>query len=436
METLQKGIARINEHVGWHPTLNNPERNQAFFQNLLTGTDVNIVRPTDEARPWDIVIRSSDFYTRILRDGVTGAAEGYVAGDWDCSDIADLTDRIYRANIAERLGTNKGFALRLAAQHIVSRFDRSAADEVAKRHYDLPPLLFERMLGERQVYSCGYWPEEVETLDQAQEAKLALIAQKLQVEPGMRVLDIGGGAGGLAGFLAAHYGVKVVNTGVSREQIDLANRKYADLDVENRFQDYREINDGPYDRIVSVGMFEHVGKKPRNYKKFMGVVQRNLAEDGIFLLHTIGTHVSKAATSTRWVDENIFPNSRIPTYEQIARAVGDRFVVHHEENIGPHYDPTLLAWNDNFEQHWEEIQSHPHFKENPEAFRRMWRLYLLGSAGMFRAGRLQVWQFIMTRPGRHYEVARPGGDGLIQTRDVAYQAESLLPSDQNQAQGL
>lgn len=435
MERLRDGIVQVGAEIAEKGRVvfkkDTPEENHIFFQDLLARADIRI-NPSEESRPWDITVNNPAFYTRVLRDGVSGAAEGYVKGEWDSEDIAALTDRVYRANLADNLSSDKTAVVRLALQRARQKLDRDEIDKVAKKHYDLPPLLFERMLDEREVYSCAYWPEGVETLDQAQEAKLDLIARKLHLEPGMRVLDIGGGAGGLAAYLAEYYGVSVVNTGISKEQIDTASRKYADLPVENRFQDYREINDGPYDRIVSVGMFEHVGKRPRNYKRFMGVVERNLAENGIFLLHTIGTHVAKAATSTKWVSENIFPNSRVPTHTQISKAIGDKFVVHQLEDIGPHYDPTLLAWNDNFERHWEELK--PLFGEKPEEFRRKWRLYLLGSAGMFRSGRLQVWQIAMTKPGTHYEAVRHDDDGSSQKPDAADLALFHHPSGQTLAQ--
>lgn len=382
----------------------NVGRIEADFQRILAPADVQL-NPKN-TRSWDIEVFDPNFYGRVLKDGLKGAAEGYVEGEWDCERLDILMDKISKADLVESFTGDRTLALRLGAQALIRRVGNffsgiNPSFEVGRKHYDLPGILYEKMLGEKLIYTCAYWEEGATTLEQAQEAKMDLIGRKLKLEKGQRVLDIGGGAGALSAYMAEKYGVSVVNIGISEEQIRQANQKYPHLAVVNRKMDFRELvkkPDRPYDRIVSVGMFEHVGENPDDYKVFMEAVDKNLAPDGIVLLHTIGSHYPKPQTQTAWVKENIFPNSRIPAFSHIAEAMGSRFVVQDIQNIGRNYDPTLMAWNKNFEENWDKIK--PHIEGDPERFRRMWRLYLLGCAGRFRADSLQVWQIVMTKKGK------------------------------------
>ena len=206
----------------------------------------------------------------------------------------------------------------------------------------------------------------------------------------MRLLDIGCGWGSLMGYAAAHYGVACVGVTVSREQVEWARQRYAGLPVEFRLQDYREV-DERFDRIASVGMFEHVGHK--NYRVFMSAVLRCLQPDGLFLLHTIGKNTRRGAIDP-WVDRDIFPNGELPSVGQIGDALDDLFVVEDLHNFGADYDRTLMAWHANFEAAW------PQFSERlGERFRRMWRYYLLSSAGAFRARDIQLWQWVLSPRG-------------------------------------
>jgi cyclopropane-fatty-acyl-phospholipid synthase len=163
------------------------------------------------------------------------------------------------------------------------------------------------------------------------------------------------------------------------------------LPVDLRFQDYRDV-DERFDRIVSIGILEHVG--PKNYKTFMGVVERNLADDGLYLLHTIGTN-TRALAVDPWTDKYIFPGGVLPVLQQIDAATEGVFVLEDLHNIGTHYDPTLMAWMSNVDKHRKELENLGY----DDRFYRMWRYYLLGAAGSDRARRNQLWQIVYSKKG-------------------------------------
>jgi cyclopropane-fatty-acyl-phospholipid synthase len=213
----------------------------------------------------------------------------------------------------------------------------------------------------------------------------------------MRVLDIGCGWGEALKFAAERYGVRGVGVTVSREQAEFARTLCDGLPIEIRLQDYRELDasEGGFDRIFSLGMFEHVGV--RNYATYFDVARRCLAPDapdgGLFLLHTIGGNRSVRYTDP-WIARYIFPNSMLPSAKQIASAVEGRFVIEDWHNFGTDYDRTLQAWRANVERHWAVLP--PRYDER---FRRMWRFYLAASMASFRARRIQLWQLVLSPDG-------------------------------------
>ena len=245
------------------------------------------------------------------------------------------------------------------------------------------------MLDKRMIYSCAYW-QNAETLDQAQENKLDLIARKLRLKPGMKVLDIGCGWGGTLQYYGEKYGIQGTGITISCDQHERAAGLYSDLPIEIRLQDYREINES-YDRVYSIGMFEHVGYK--NYQAYMKVVRRCLPSGGLFLLHSIGTPKSAARTDP-WLARYIFPNGMLPSATQITRASEGLLNLEDWHNFPQDYERTLMQWYDRFEHSWNELRNN-----YDERFFRMWRYYLLACAGGFRAGGNQLWQIIFSRDG-------------------------------------
>ena len=235
-------------------------------------------------KPYDIQVHNKDFYRRILIERDVGIAESYINGFFDCEKLDEL---IYRLLIY--FGAKKHFRwVRIAKgliNYAINFQSLGRAFSAGKAHYEAGNDLFRAMLDENMIYSCGYW-HGASSLAEAQRKKLDLIARKLQLEKGMRVLDVGCGWGGAARYFAAKYGVKVTGITVAENQYEWARKWCKDRDVSILLQDYRR-HKGSYDAIYSIGMFEHVGSK--NYSAFMAVMEDNLIAGGVFLLHTIGT---------------------------------------------------------------------------------------------------------------------------------------------------
>ena len=357
-----------------------------FVSELLAEAGIS----NNGSDPWDIQVHDEQFYQRVLHDTDLGFGESYMDGWWDCEALDECLRRIFEAQIERRLKEDWKMFGYMAKNMLFNRQTRSRAPKVAEQHYDLGNDLYRAMLDARLCYTCGYW-KNAETLDQAQEAKLELICRKINLSSGMAVLELGCGWGSFAKYAAEKYDAKVVGVNICTEQVRLARELCADLPVEIRQQDYRDV-EGSYDAVISIGILEHVGYK--NYRSYMETVDRCLKDDGIAFIHTIGGNTSNSH-SNRWIDKYIFPNGMLPSIAQIGAAMEGLFVMEDWHNIGPDYDTTLMAWYDNFERSW------PRFKaEYGERFYRMWRFYLLGCAGAFRARGQQLWQIVMTKPGR------------------------------------
>jgi cyclopropane-fatty-acyl-phospholipid synthase len=310
-------------------------------------------------------------------------------GWWDCDAIDQMVDRAHRSDIAGRL-TSPLTLLRVVEARVRNLQSPSRAFEIGERHYDVGNDLYARMLDKRMTYSCGYWAN-AHDLETAQEAKLTLVQNKLGLEPGMRVLDIGCGWGGAAYHMASAYGCEIVGVTIATEQADAARQRCEGLPVEIRLADYRTL-DEKFDRIFSIGMFEHVGHK--NYRTFMEVCRRCLADpDGLLLLHTIGRRTT-AKRIDPWIATYIFPNSMLPSAALIAKAHEDLLVMEDWHSFGPDYDRTLMTWHANINAAWDELP-----ERYDERFRRMWNFYLLSSAGSFRARSNQLWQVVLSRDG-------------------------------------
>jgi cyclopropane-fatty-acyl-phospholipid synthase len=261
--------------------------------------------------------------------------------------------------------------------------------EVGQKHYDIGNDLYAAMLDDRLMYTCAYWRDAAD-LGQAQEAKLELICRKLGLSPGMRVLELGCGWGGFAGYAAARHGVSVVGMTVSREQAAYARQRYAGLPVELQLEDYRQAT-GTFDAIVSIGLMEHVG--PKNYRDYMRLVDRCLAPDGVAFVHTIAGTQSRGQIDP-WFHKYVFPNAVFPTLKRLGAAMEGILVAEDIHNIGPDYDPTLMAWWQRFDAAWPSLRG-----RYGDGFYRMWKYYLLVSAAAFRARSLQLYQIVMTRQG-------------------------------------
>lgn len=342
--------------------------------------------------PWDIQVHDERLYGRVFGGGTLALGESYMDGWWDVDDLSEFTAKAMRAGVASRMFRLKTLALvpHFLRHQLFNLQSVRRAFQVGKAHYDIGNDLYSHMLDARLTYSCGYW-KSAQTLDEAQEAKLDLICRKVGLQKGDRVLDIGCGWGSFAVFAAERYGASVVGITVSEEQAMFARKCAQGLPVEIRVQDYREIQDGPYDHIVSVGMFEHVGY--RNYRTYMKIVRKLLKEDGLFLLHTIGVNRTSFRAEP-WFDTYIFPNGYVPSPALVGKAVNGLFVIEDWHNFGADYDATLTVWFKNFDSAWPDLR-----KRYGDRFYRMWKYYLLTMAGSFRARYTNLWQIVLSPRG-------------------------------------
>lgn len=340
-------------------------------------------------RPWDVRIHNDRFFSRVFAGGSMAFGESYMDGWWDCDDLAEMFHRLLKSGVASRFPVSPATVLAYVTSHLVNLQTRRRSRNVGRRHYDLGNDFFEVMLDPAMQYSCAYF-KDTDDLAEAQRLKMDLICRKLGLEPGMRLLDIGCGWGGLARYAAENFGCHVTGITISREQETWAREHCKGLPVDIRLQDYREVGE-TFDRIVSVGMVEHVGFK--NYRRYMEMAARCLEPGGLFLCHTIAANTSRRFADP-WITRYIFPNSMLPSPAQLIRAAEGLFVLEDVHGFGEFYDPTLCAWNEKVHDAW------PRFRDRcGERFLRMWRYYLLSCAGAFRARDMQVFQFVLSRGG-------------------------------------
>ena len=355
------------------------------IQDIFDLADVRI----NGNRPWDIQVRNLSFYERVLSGGSLALGETYMDGWWDCEALDQFFYKIMDARLDKKVKKSKQVLWAILKAKITNAQSRSKVYEIGKRHYDIGNDIFSIMLDKGMNYSCGYW-NKAGTPDKAQEAKLDLICRKTGLKPGMKVLDIGCGWGGFAKYAAEKYDVRVLGITVSREQVEFARKFCKGLPVEIELQDYRKLKE-EFDRIISIGMFEHVGS--RNYRAYMKVVHRCLTSDGLFLLHTIAGNSSVSSTDP-WINKYIFPDSMLPSPKQITSAAEGVFVLEDWHSFGQYYDKTLMAWYSNFTKNWDKIKD-----TYDQRFYRMWTYYLLSCAGSFRSRRNQLWQIVFSKKG-------------------------------------
>jgi len=354
-----------------------------IVEELLALTDIEV----NGSRPWDIRVLNDNFYSRILKDPSMQMGETYMDGWWESDQLDESINKLLRARLGYKLRKNKRLAWRIMMAKLFNFQAKDKAFIVGEKHYDIGNDLYRAMLDPRMIYTCAYF-RDTDNLDLAQEAKLDLVCKKLNLQKGQKILDIGCGWGGFLKYAAEKYGIEGVGISVSKEQIAYGQAMCGDLPIELRFQDYRDINE-KFDHVVSLGMFEHVGYK--NYRTYMEVVHEALKDEGCFLLHTIGLHFSVVKGGS-WLNKYIFPGGMLPSITQIGKASERLFIIEDVHNIGPNYDKTLMCWFENFDAHYPELK-----EQYDERFYRMWKYYLLSSAGNFRSRDAQVWQIVLSK---------------------------------------
>lgn len=373
----------------------------AAFRDLLMPADVLF----NGDRPWDITVHNRDTYRYTFAKGTLGFGEAYMNGYWDCEQLDECFTKLLRVDIDQKLRIL--FKARLLLSSLsnlvihttLNLQTKDRAYQVGEQHYDIGNDIYSKMLDPLMNYSCGFW-HNTDSLDQAQINKLDLVCKKMELKPGDKLLDIGCGWGALSKYASEHYGVSVTGITISKEQQKMAQDNCRHLDVNILLTDYRTLK-GEYNKIASIGMFEHVGSK--NYKTYFNMVRKLLADDGLMLLHTIGDY-STHNTTDAFIHKYIFPNAQLPSASRITKAIEPDLVIRDWHDFGPDYDKTLMAWWANFEKAWPQLS-----EKYSQRFYRMWKYYIHISAGMFRSGQGQLWQIVLSKRGARpdYHSYRP-----------------------------
>jgi cyclopropane-fatty-acyl-phospholipid synthase len=369
--------------------------NSFFITVVMTAKDavVKILKEAgiaiDGHNPWDIQVHDERLYSRVLSGGSLALGESYMDGWWDAISLDEVFYRLIHSGLEKKKIGIKNLILPYIKAKLFN-MQRAKAYHIGEWHYDMGNRLYELMLDSNMQYSCGYW-KRAKNLEEAQIAKMDLICSKLKLKKGDTLLDIGCGWGTLLRYAAKKYGIKGVGITVSEKQAALAREKCTGLPIKILVKDYR-LMDQKFDKIVSVGMIEHVG--PKNYKMFMNTVHRCLNDDGIFLLHTIGGNESHTNPGDPWVDKYIFPDGKLPSIAQLSKASEGLFMTEDLECFGTYYSKTLKAWRNNFIRSWPILK-----KDYDERFYRMWIYYLSLFIGAFDARLDQLWQIVYTKLG-------------------------------------
>ena len=340
----------------------------------------------------DMIVHDPAMWVDWADRGILAIGESYMERQWDSPHVDQVMAKLAAMPSEQKRRLFRSWKTRvlLAMAVLCNKQRRRYELEVAEKHYDVGNDFFQSWLDSNMQYSCGYW-NDAATLDDAQLAKMKIIAEKLKLTPGMSVLDIGCGWGGLGRFLARNYGVTVTGLNISTEQLRWCRQRATEEGLDDAFiplhMSYRDIS-GSWDRIITVGMIEHVG--PKNYAEFFDICRRSLTEGGIMVLQTIGANISKKVLDDRWLTRYIFPGGTLPSIAQLSRAVEKKLVIEDLQNFGPDYDRTLMAWYDNF----SNVKDDLHMSDR---FLRMWEFYLLYCASGFRERKSQLWQFVFTK---------------------------------------
>jgi cyclopropane-fatty-acyl-phospholipid synthase len=374
------GLA-IREYAG-----GNEQDAKYAIENLLTEVDIEI----DGQRPWDIQAHEESFYRRVLASGSLAFGETYMEGMWDADELDITLLKILRGGLDQKVRDNPGILLEAVKAKLFNP-QKTRAIEVCTKHYDLGNDFFKLMLDDRMVYTCGYW-ENAFNLEEAQEAKLELVAKKIGLKPGQKVLDIGCGFGSLLKYFAEKYDVRGVGITLSVEQKKFAEESCKGLPVEIRFQDYRDVRE-KFDHVVSIGMAEAVGAK--NFRNYMQVARNCLKDNGLFLLHTIVGNKTKN-TIDPWMGKYIFPNGVLPSLALINRSAEGLFVVEDTHQFpAESYPETLQCWQDNFHDGKDNLIG----PLADPTFHRMIDFYLMASKASFMARHIHLYQFVLSKDG-------------------------------------
>jgi cyclopropane-fatty-acyl-phospholipid synthase len=358
----------------------------------------------DGPNPWDPQIHDAGFFDRVLTGGSLGFGESYMDGAWDAEQLDALVRRIIQVKATgSAIVTLNRFWHDLKSR-LVNLQTRKGSMAIAETHYNLDHRLYQQFLGPYNQYTCCFF-NKAKTLEEAEVEKLEMVCNKLQLKPGDKVLDIGCGWGGFARYAAQTRNCQVTGISISREQIAYARKYTAGLPVTIIESDYRDLpnlySSRHFDKVVIVGMIEHVGYK--NYRRLFEIVHQLLNDEGIFLLHTIGNSATTTVVDP-WIEKYIFRNSMAPSMAQLAKSAENLLVIQDWENYGHYYAPTLSAWHRNFNENWQRIRAIEGSQRFDERFRRMFNYYFLACKAGFETEHIYLWHLVMTKQGMGKDV--------------------------------
>lgn len=367
------------------------KKSSKLFTNLFAQAGIPINGP----EPHSIQVHDERIWDRLMDQRLLGLAEGYVDGWWSCEKVDEMLTRFTNIDLAKQIPMSPSIAIASAWSRIANRQNRSRSPKNAEFHYGIGNDLFELMLDDYMMYSCGYW-QKADNLEDAQIAKMDLICKKLKLKPGMRVLDIGCGWGGFLEYASKKYGITGVGITPVDKQISTAIKRCEPLGIEIHQLTYQDLDGqfGKFDRIVSIGMMEHVG--PKNLKLFFDKCDEQLEPKGIMVHHLIGSTRARHDADP-FYDRYIFPGGILPSVSQFTAAAEPNWVIEDVHNFGMDYSKTLAEWYKNVTSNWENLPNYD------ERFRKMWEFYLLSCMGAFMSRKFNLWQYVMRRKGMDFE---------------------------------
>lgn len=370
----------------------------ALARKIVTDTLGKAGIKIDGSNPWDIHVSNDRFFSMALR-GSLGFGESYMDGDWDADQLDSLFRRIMRMKVTRSPLVILNRLWHDTRARIANLQTRSGSLAIAETHYDLDHRLYQQFLGPYNQYTCCFF-NKARTLEKAEIEKLEMLCNKLDLQEGDKVLDVGCGWGGFSKFAAETRGCEITGVSISKEQIAYAREYTKGLPVNIIEADYRDLPEmfggEHFDKVLVCGMIEHVGYK--NYRAIFSIIHGLLKEEGRFLLHTIGNSQNTAIVDP-WIEKYIFRNSMAPSIQQLAESLEGLMVVQDWENYGLYYAPTLAAWQRNFEANWEEISAIDSERPFDERFRRMFNYYLLSCKAAFETEHMHLWHIVMSKKG-------------------------------------